>query len=175
MRKFMFLALGILSCSATAVRAQEPAAADLSVGYSYLREGLSNGINANGGSVALTGYANRWLGITGDFGVYHASPFGISANTYTYLVGPRFAYRKSSRVTPFAQVLLGGAHLTASAGGGSGSANGFAFSGGGGIELGISRHLAFRPQVDYIGIHSNGSTGNSVRASASIVYRFGSR
>jgi hypothetical protein len=29
--------------------------------------------------------------------------------------------------------------------------------------------------LDYIGIRSNGSTGNSVRASASLVFRFGSR
>jgi Outer membrane protein beta-barrel domain len=175
MRKILFLAVGIFSLSVPAVRAQELPAADLSVGYSYFREGFSNGVNANGGTAAFTGYANRWLGITGDFGAYHASPFGVSANTYTFLVGPRFSYRHSERAAPFAQVLLGGAHLTAGASGISASTSGFAWSAGGGIDLGLSRHLAFRPQFDYIGIHAAGGTLNSARASASIVYRFGSR
>ncbi len=175
MRKILFLALGIFGLAVSAVRAQELPAADLSVGYSYIREGFSNGVNANGGTAAFTGYANRWLGITGDFGAYHASPFGVSANTYTFLVGPRFSYRRSERAAPFAQVLVGGAHLTAGASGISASTSGFAWSAGGGIDLGLSRHLAFRPQFDYIGIHAAGGTLNSARASASIVYRFGSR
>jgi hypothetical protein len=116
MRKILFLAVGIFSLFVSAVRAQELPAADLAVGYSYFRAGFSNGVNANGGT-AFTGYANRWLGIAGDFGAYHASPFGVSANTYTYLVGARFSYRHSEPAAPFAQVLLGGAHLTAGASG----------------------------------------------------------
>ena len=167
--------MGIFGLSVSAIRAQELPTADLAVGYSYFREGFSNGVNANGGTAAFTGYANRWLGITGDFGAYHASPFGVSANTYTFLVGPRFSYRHSERVAPFAQVLVGGAHLTAGASGISTSTSGFAWSAGGGIDLGLSRHLAFRPQFDYIGIHAARGTLNSARASARIVYRFGSR
>ena len=113
-------------------------------------------MNANGGTAAFTGYANRWLAITGDFGAYHASPFDVSANTYTFLAGPRFSYRHSERVAPLAQVLVGGAHLTAGASDISASTSGFAWSAGGGIDLGLSRHLAFRPQLDYIGIHAAG-------------------
>lgn len=63
MRKILFLAVGFFSLSVSAVRAQELPAADLAVGYSYFREGFSNGVNANGGTAAFTGYANRWLGI----------------------------------------------------------------------------------------------------------------
>jgi hypothetical protein len=77
MRKILFLALGFFGLSVSPVRAQELPAGDLSVGYSYLREGFNNGVNANGGGAALAGYVNRWLGITGDFGAYHAAPFGI--------------------------------------------------------------------------------------------------
>jgi hypothetical protein len=32
-----------------------------------------------------------------------------------------------------------------------------------------------RPQVDYVGLRSNGSTSNCARISAAIVYRFGSK
>src|SRR4029077_16074190 len=84
-------------------------------------------------SATFTGYANRWLGITGDFGAYYASPFGVSANAYRFLVGPLFSYAS------FAQVLLGGAHLTADASGISASTSGFAWSAGGGIDPGLSR------------------------------------
>jgi len=175
MRKLMVVAVILLSSGVPLLRAQEAPSADISLGYSFLREGFSNGINANGGTVAVTGYANRWLGVTGDFGAYHAQPSGVSANTYTYLVGPRFSYRKSDRAVPFAQVLVGGAHLTAGASGISASANGLAFSAGGGVDLMLNRRLAFRPQFDYIGIHSHGNTLNSGRVSASIVFRFGSR
>jgi hypothetical protein len=144
--------VSIFSLSVSAVRAQELPAADLAVGDSHFREGFSPEVNGNGGTAAFTGYANRWLGITGDFGAYHASPFGVSANTYTFLVGPRFSYRHSGPATPFAQVLLGGAHLTVGASGLSASTSGFAWSAGGGIGPGLSRHLAFRPQFDYVGI-----------------------
>ena len=175
MHKIILAAVALFSLWASEAPAQEPSAADVSVGYSFLREGISDGINNNGGSVSFTGYAKSWLGITGDMGIYHATPYGLNANTFTYMAGPRFAYRHSDRVAPFAQVLVGGAHLSASAGGASAATNGLAWSAGGGIDMGITRHLAFRPQVDYIGIHTTGGTGNSVRASASLVFRFGSR
>ena len=175
MRKLFFPALGIHGLSVSPAPAQEFSAAGLSVGYSYHRQGLSDGINANGGTVAFTGYANRGLGITGDFGAHHASPFGISANTYTYLLGPRFAYRDSDRVVPFAQVLVGGAPLTAGASGMSASTNGFSWSAGGGMDLGLIHRLAFRPQFDYLGIRAGSNTLNTARVSAGIVFRFGSR
>jgi len=171
MRKVFLLALVILGLASVAA-AQERTSRDISVGYSYLREGFSNGINANGGNLSATAYVNHWLGITGDFGAYHATPFGVSANTYTFLVGPRFAYRRQERVMPFAQVLVGGAHLTAGGFGASAATSGFAWSAGGGVDLDITRHLAFRPQFDYIGVHASGGTLNSARASVGLVFRF---
>ncbi len=171
MRKSFLLALIFFGFASTAA-AQDHTNADVSIGYSYLREGFSNGINAQGGNLSATGYVNQWFGITGDFGAYHASPSGVSANTYTFLVGPRFAYRKQEHVRPFAQVLVGGAHLTAGGFGVSGSTSGFAWSAGGGVDLGLTRRLAFRPQFDYIGIHASGGTLNSARASVGLVFRF---
>src|SRR5882724_11490285 len=53
MRKLLLLALGIFGLAVSAVRAQELPAADLSVGYSYIREGFSNGVNDNGGTAAF--------------------------------------------------------------------------------------------------------------------------
>src|SRR5713226_969601 len=174
MRKIIQLAIFVL-VGTTSAHAQEIRKAEFSASYSFLRQGGSNGINSNGGSFSLASNLNHWAGIAGDFGVYHASPFGVGLNTYTYLIGPRFTYRKPAGIHPFAQILFGGAHLRASSGGASGTANGFTYSAGGGVDLGFSRHVALRPQIDYIGIRSNGSTLNNLRASFGIVFRFGER
>jgi opacity protein-like surface antigen len=149
---------------------QAPAPVEISASYSFLREGVSDGINANGASGSLAINANGWLGLVGDFGYYHASPGGIGTNTLTYLFGPRFSYRASNQVTPFAQILAGGAHVSVP---GFASTNGFAFSAGGGLDLRVSRQFALRPQFDYIGIRSGNITLNTFRASFGVVYRFG--
>ena len=169
MKKLVLLALAILLLP-TLSRAQsvEPA-----IGYSYLRLGGSGGVNANGVSGSLAINPNRWLGLVGDVGGYHASPGGVSLNTYTFLFGPRLSLRNPVHITPFAQALVGGAHLTAAFGGASGSTTPFAFSVGGGVDLELLPHLALRPQVDYIGLRENGNTLNCTRASLGFAIRFG--
>src|SRR5436309_7260106 len=104
MKRLLLLSSGLLLL-ALPTRATS---VDASFSYSYFRLGGSGGINQNGISGSLAYNPNRWLGAVGDFGGYHASPGGISLNTYTYLVGPRLSLRNPTKVTPFAQVLLGG-------------------------------------------------------------------
>lgn len=171
MRKAIFL-VGVILLAANASRAQDVPSAEVSASYSFFRLGFSNGLNQNGVSFSAAGNLNHWLGIAGDFGGYHASPAGVGVTTYTYLGGPRFSYRQSRNVTPFAQVLFGGARGTASVLGVSVSANGFAYSTGAGVDLGISNHLALRPQFDYIGMRISGQTVNTARVSFGIVFRF---
>lgn len=174
MRKIIGVVFGLL-CLAGTSRAQDTPKAELSGSYSYLREGGSDGVNANGGSFSLAGNVHRWFGIAGDFGIYHAAPSGISLNTYSYLLGPRFSFRKSSRVMPVAQGLVGGGHLTAGAGAFSGSTSGFAYGPGAGVGFGISRRIALRPPFDYIAIRSGSDTLNTYRASFGVVFRFGAK
>src|SRR5260370_6957790 len=76
---------------------------DASIGYSYFRLGGSGSLNQNGVSGSLAYNPNKWLGIVGDFGGYHASPGGVSFNTYTYLFGPPASFPTPSQFTPFAQ------------------------------------------------------------------------
>jgi hypothetical protein len=174
MRK-MILLVGLLLLTSAASRAQDTPSAEVSASASYLRFGVSNGVNQIGASVSLAGNFNRWLGVAGDFGGYHKSEAGVTFNTYTYMGGPRFSYRNSGRITPFAQVMVGAAHGSLSGFGGSGTGNGFAFSTGGGVDLGVTKHLALRPQLDYIGMRFSGTTVNTVRGSFGIVFRFGGR
>jgi outer membrane immunogenic protein len=171
MRKMILLA-GMILLAAAISRAQETPEAELSASYSYLRFGVSNGVNQNGASISAVANLNRWFGLASDFGGYHKSEAGVTFNTYTYLGGPRFSYRKSSRVTPFSQVLVGGARGSLA---GSGSGNGFAYRVGGGVDWGLTQHLALRPQLDYIGMRFSGNNVNTVRGSFGIVFRFGNR
>ncbi|HEY6944525.1 MAG TPA: outer membrane beta-barrel protein [Candidatus Acidoferrum sp.] len=171
MKNLGFLILAIF-VSAAAARAQEAPRGDVSVGYSYLREGFSGGANTHGGSVSGAGYFNGWLGIVGDFGVYHLSQSGTSANTFTVLAGPRFSANRRSSVSPFVQALVGADRLTVS---GFGSTHGFSWSTGGGVDLAVSRHIAIRPQFDYIGLRFSNGTTHSARASINVVFRFGGR
>jgi opacity protein-like surface antigen len=163
MKKLLLLALGLF-VFAVPSRAQS---ADVSVGYSYFRLGNSGGINQNGVSGSVAYNPNNWLGIVGDFGGYHASPGGVSLNTYTYLFGPRLSLHNPSHVTPFVQALLGGSRLTAGAGGGS--SDQFAYSVGGGVDFGLLPHLALRPQLDYVGLNTAGQHTNCTRVSVSFV------
>jgi opacity protein-like surface antigen len=164
MKRLLFLSL-VLLIFAIPSHAQS---VDASIGYSYLHLGGSGGINQNGVSGSIAYNPNRWLGLVGDLGFYHASPGGVSLNTYTYLFGPRLSLRNPSKVTPFGQVLFGGSHLTAV----GASSNQFAFSFGGGVDIALLPHLALRPQVDYIGMRSSGSTVNSARVSVGFVVHF---
>jgi hypothetical protein len=166
MKKLIILFLA-LSVFAIPSRAQS---VDASLSYSYFRLGGSGGVNQNGvsGSVAYNAY--NWLGIVGDFGVYHASPLGVSLNTYTYLFGPRVTLRNPSKINPFAQALFGGSRLTTGSGGPT--FNQFAYGIGGGVNIGLLPHLAFRPQVDYVGLNTTGSRTNCTRVSAGFVVHF---
>jgi outer membrane protein with beta-barrel domain len=172
-RKFIWAALA-LSLVAIPSRAQETPVSDVSVGYSFFH---SSGASLNGVSGSAAWYLNDWLGIAGDLGAYYGSPGGASATALTYTVGPRFSIRRSDRVVPFAEALVGGSHLSASFGGLSGSVNPLAFGGGGGAEIAISSsgRLLLRPEVEYFGLRTGGATANCVRISVGISYRIGSR
>lgn len=166
MKKLILLGF-LLSFFAVSSRAQS---VDASIGYSYFRLGGSGGLNSNGGSGSIAYFPNKWLGLAGDFGAYHASPSGVSVNTYTYLFGPRFSLHNPTRITPFAQALVGGSRITVGSGGGSNSQ--FAWSFGGGVDFPLLPHLAFRPQLDYVGLDTPGSKTNCTRVSAGVVIHF---
>jgi hypothetical protein len=167
MKRLLLLSIGLFLFPLSS-RAQS--SVDASVGYSYFRLGGSGGINQNGISGSVAYNPNNWLGIVGDFGGYHASPGGVSFNTYTYLFGPRVSLRSSSKYSPFAQFLLGGSRFAVGSGGGS--SNQFAYSFGGGVDVGLLAHLALRPQLDYIGLRSSGQTANCTRLSVGFVVHF---
>lgn len=166
MKRLILLAAGFLFLAATS-HAQS---VDASIGYSYFRLGGSGGLNQNGVSGSVAYNPNHWLGIVADVGGYHASPSGVSVNTYTYMFGPRLSLHNPTHFTPFVQGLVGGSRITIGSGGGSNSQ--FAYSFGGGVDIGLLPHLAFRPQVDYVGLDTPVNRTNCTRISAGLVVHF---
>ena len=106
--------------------------------------------------------------------------FLSSTSRHTVLVGPRFSYRKSKRLVPFAHALFGITRehedttsllpdftlRTRS------NNTGFAMALGGGLDVGLSRRLALRLfQVDY-SLTQVVFTRHNARGSVGLVFRF---
>jgi opacity protein-like surface antigen len=167
MKRLLLFSLGL---SLFAIPSHAQSNVDASIGYSYFHLGGGADLNQNGISGSVAYKPIPYLGIVGDFGGYHASPGGVSFNTYTFMFGPRIIMHNPTKVTPFVQFLAGAGHFTA--GNGFGSDTNFAYSFGGGVDVGVLPHLAVRPQLDYVGFHNSGGTANCTRVSVSAVLRF---
>ena len=172
----MLLSVFAASLLATALHAQDTPRADVALGYSTMWVGKGFTFFLNGGSASVAVNANAWLGLVGDFGAHHGEP-GVNLTTETYLFGPRFSYRRSSRFTPFAQVLAGGLHASAVTTGFTNASNAFAFGGGAGADLGLDSggRFALRPQLEWLGFRAKGNTTGVARISLGIVFRFGNK
>ena len=166
-----FIGLFIILLGASAFAQDNAPTAELFGGYSYVHTSLpGTGLNANGGSASFAINPARWLGFVADFGGYHGSIDPVGVTNFTYLFGPRFSYRSKSPVTPFAQVLLGGVHQSASAFGGSGSQNAFAMAVGGGLDLRADSHWSWRMvQAEYLFTNLTNQQ-NNLRLSTGVVY-----
>jgi hypothetical protein len=154
--------------------------------YSYVRANAANsggGYNLNGGSASFTYNFSERFAVVADGGIYRFGglPSGIDSTMYTYLFGPRYNFRKVSRVTPFAEVLLGGGRLNASSGGISAGENGFSMAIGGGLDWPLRHRFSIRLiEADYLltrfdRVTGTSATQNDVRISAGLVFRFGSK
>lgn len=195
--------------SAAAPSVREPGSTpkvDIFLGYSYLRAApeLASGnrlVDLNGGSASIAFNLSRYLAIAADFGGYDdtrlrlagpgANPPSVadsSGSAFTYLFGPRLSFRNHSRITPFAQVLLGAAHagkVTLSSCTGSSctplpAQTAFALTAGGGFDIRLVRHISIRAiQAEYLMTRFSdpttgaGNTQNDLRLSAGLLFRLG--
>ena len=196
-RWVLFCAVTLLFAGVLSAQSSDAPKVEVEGGYSYVRfnPGYSApGVNFNGGSGSAAYNLTPWLGVVGDFGGYHWSQDGTDANVITYLFGPRISMRRGP-ITPFAQVLFGGAHGSGSAtcesstvrvhsdgsgfGGecGSGSENAFAMALGGGVDWNLTDHIGIRMiQAEYLltrfGFGGPSYSQNNARISAGVVLRW---
>ncbi len=165
MLKMFRLALILLAISPVLHAQAVLPKANVFLGYSY-NHFSSNGFSdsLNGWELSGEGQVFPFLGIVGDY----SSHFGDNKlHEQNFLFGPR-ASVTVGRVTPFAQLLIGGAHINVN----PGSDTSFATAVGGGVDWRLRGPLAWRFQGDYLHTSFFGSAQNNVRFSTGLVFRF---
>ena len=154
MRKLLGM-FALLAIFTIPTLAQETPVIEVGGGYQYRSFNVPDGprLNMNGWQASGDVNITRWLGITADFdGTYKT--FGGGDNTvYSYMIGPQVYPVGHHMITPYVNALFGGAHFGFSNCGGGGcndSENKFAWGGGGGVDLTVSKHFAIRmAQIEY--------------------------
>jgi peptidoglycan-associated lipoprotein len=177
MKRMILVVLLSLVCTAfaaeqTAVSSAQAAAPSghelqFSVGYLYQGgRGVAGGdwFGMNGARADLLLPLKRHWGLVAEFSGVHAGNMGSSSGPaltlFSYMAGARLSYplrkgRETRTLTPFAQILFGGAHASEGAfPSGStlrGQADSFAMSVGGGLQVGVNRKVSVRLiQADYL-------------------------
>lgn len=183
--------LCLILLSAAAV-AQDAPRAEIFGGYQFVRANSGvqiGGIDTfalNGWNGSLSGYFNRYVGITTDIAGTYGTPkvqfpsvgeIGVNTHLYTFMAGPVLRAANKSPFQPFAHVLFGGAHVSGSVDAPgvsvSGSDTGFAWAAGGGLDFKLLPLIGIRPvQVDFLQTHIGGNSQSNFRYSAGVVLRF---
>lgn len=132
-------------------------------GYSYLHFDNSPSFNTNGWELSGNYKFTDWLGGLADFDGH----YGSSSSVHTFLFGPQVSW--PARVSPFAHLLIGGAHF----GSGGFSESSFSLALGGGIDTEVAPHFYWRIiQGDYLQTNFFGTRQDNARISTGIVIHF---
>lgn len=165
---------------------------ELSGMFSYINLNPGDPFNSfsnYGATISFAYNPSKWLGLTGEIGQYHfdrdISPLTgtpgsrTSDDMTTYLFGPRLNLRRFNYFVPFAEFLIGGAHA-GQAFTGDKSQDTFAMATGGGVDVVITKNLAWRfAQLDYLVTNFSGpgvgatARQKGFRAGSGVVLRWG--
>ena len=172
--------------------------------------GILPAFNAHGGDGQFVYNLDSYIGAVVDLGAVTKGELNhnsVDSTVVNFMAGPRFKYHGEARFQPFVQMLFGGTYATASTRYNLSATNavvlgpsifvdpnppvfarlvvsraGFAMLAGGGIDIKLSKHIAFRPiGADYYLARLPGPlTGNpqnvgNFRYSAGINLLFGTR
>ena len=158
---------------------------EVGAGYSYVLfnpGGSFGAFDNHGGMGSFAFNASRYLGLVAEFTEYNfdrsVGGTSVRGSWNTWLFGPRLNLRLDYFV-PFVEFLVGGSHgdpqLT-----GTSTQNAFALAGGGGVDVVLSKNVAWRfAQIDYLmtnfsGVNLGGNARqDNLRLSTGIVIRFG--
>lgn len=159
--------------------AQDTPKADVAISYSILRDQDIEETFSLGWVAAVAGNLNDWFAIVGEVGGNYKSidilGIDIDLNVHSFLAGPRFAGRQSTKATPFGQILVGAARASGGAFGISASRTAFAIQPGGGVDIAVSPNVGIRLQGDYRAIRDEGETSNEFRFAVGVLFRLGRR
>lgn len=199
MKRAILVVVFSLVCTAfaaeqTAVPSGKEASAhepQLSLGYVYQgSQGVgSSWFGMNGGRADVMFPVARHWGVVAEFSGVHTDSVGSSPaqalTLFTYMAGPRFSFamhrgHEAGRLTPFVQVLFGGTHATEGAFPSGttlkSTADAFAMSAGGGLQVGINRRTSVRLiQAEYLYTRLPNlldNYQNNYRIGAGVVFRW---
>ncbi len=153
MRKLLFIVLCVTVLTAAAF-AQLPTKGNVFFGYSYNRaEIVSNdAVNLNGWNASLEG-----------------NLLPCHVGEHNYLFGPRVSARVG-RYRPFAELMIGAAHINV--GNGAATDTSFANAFGGGLDYQIFGPVSVRGQLDWIHTRFFSNGQNDVRFSTGVAVHF---
>jgi hypothetical protein len=172
--------------------AQDAPKLEITGNYSYMRFNPENSniiapFSLNGGGLSGVYFFTKSIGIKAEFEGYgsttrnlKATGTPVSANLFTYNVGPEFKYR-TTHFEPFVDVMFGGAHSNAFVNVcnatecvGSPSNNAFDFIIGGGIDIPVTKSISIRPvELDFVLTRFGNAFTNSNNNQSNLRYQAG--
>ncbi len=185
MRRVLMI-LALLTALPLVASAQDTPNVEIFGGYSYLRQNDNLiGEDLHGWNASFASNFTKWLGLAAEFSGHYGDATltpGLKADVATHLfaVGPRFSYRGSESVTPFAHVLFGAARSDVTyfvpTGRTRFNESAFALIVGGGLDLKVHDNVAIRLiQADYVLTRFNSDSQHNFRASTGLVLRLGDK
>lgn len=169
------------------LRAQTPRA-EISGGYSFLHDRDRSESFPAGWVASAARNVNGWIGVAVEVGGNYRTcadcqrgPFtsqqsrgdDLSLRVYTFMVGPRVAARSIPAVTPFAQFLFGGSHLSGGVEFDGSLTTGLTYQPGGGVDIRMTPKVGLRLQGDYRVIRTQGVNNRQSRFLAGVVFKSG--
>lgn len=139
--------------------------------------------NLHGWEASFEGKVLPLVGIVGDVSGHYGSqsfvevtPNGpqsisVTGHEQEYLVGPRLSVPVGN-FTPFAELMVGAAHIHTGGTLPSPSNTSFAYALGGGLDYRVFRPIALRVEGDYLRTKFFNSRQNNFRLSVGVVFRF---
>lgn len=166
MRRLCTLVLFMTATLAVA-SAQLPTKGNVFFGYSYNHaEIVSNdGTSLNGWNAQLEGDFLPWVGIVGDLG----GTYGHNLGEHNYLFGPRVSARVG-RYRPFAELMIGAAHVNVAHGAATDTS--FANAFGGGLDYQVFGPVSVRGQLDWVHTRFFSNGQNDVRFVTGLAFHF---
>jgi hypothetical protein len=182
--------LCILLSGAVPLLAADTPRYEIAGAYAFLHEQNRSEDFPAGWAVAATGNVNGWIGVTVEAGGNNTvckncqrGPFAsqvfrgrdLHIRLLSYLGGPRVASHAASAVTPFAQILFGGTHMSGGTEFDGALNTGFTYQPGAGVDVRVGPKVSVRLQGDYRIIRTTGHNNNQSRVLTGVVYNFGSQ
>jgi opacity protein-like surface antigen len=165
MLRRIFVLIGLVFLASVSIQAQDKV--EVFGGYSYQRVGNNPSFNQNGWELAGQYKLADFIGIVGDFDGHYGSVGGAGTAIHAFLFGPQVSF--PSRVSPFAQFLIGGAHAHVD----GATDTSFAWTLGFGLDYRIAPAIYWRViQGGWEPTYLFGHTQNNARISTGIVIHF---